>query len=334
MKTRMTELYGTEYPIQCGGMMWLATPELAAAVSNAGALGNVTSGIYNSADELRAAIDRTRELTSKPFAINITTMPSIRLSVELLQQYFKVCCEKKVAAIEIAGAPVNTFLGPEYIPMAKEAGVKVVHKVGAVKHAEHAQKVGYDAVIACGFEEAGFPHQDNVGVMVLLPKIVESVDIPVIAAGGMVDGKTLAAVLALGGEGMMMASRFVATKECKVHPNVHKLLLEKTEKDTSLQLRGFLAQWGLQVRALRNEFTRKVEEIEARGGGPEEYIPLMSAELAKKAWDEGECDDAMLTFGQSIGRIYDIPTVAELVERIVKQAEEALRTSLERVHSR
>jgi nitronate monooxygenase len=208
-----------------------------------------------------------------------------------------------------------------------------VHKIGAVKHAVHAQKVGYDAVIACGFEEAGFPHQDNVGVMVLLPKVVESVDIPVMAAGGMVDGKTLAAVLALGGEGMMMASRFIATKECNVHPNVHKLLLEKTETDTSLQLRGFLAQWGLQIRALRNDFCRQVEQIEARGGGPEEYIPLMSGERAKKAWETGECDEAMLTLGQSIGRIYDIPTVAELVARIVKEAQEALRTSLERAQA-
>lgn len=334
MKTRMTQLYGIEYPIQCGGMLHLGAPELAAAISNAGALGNLTSGHYNSADELREAIDQTRELTSKPFAVNITTMPSIRLSVELLQQFFRVCCEKKITAIEIAGAPVNTFLGPEYIPMAKEAGVKVVHKVGSVRHAENAQKVGYDAVIAAGFEEAGFPHQDNVGTMVLVPKIAESVDIPVIAAGGMVDGKSLAAVLTLGAEGMMMASRFVATKECNVHPNVHQIMIEKTETDTTLQLRKLLAQWGLQVRALRNEVSRKIEEFEARDAEPSEFFSLMSGERAKKAWQTGECDDAMLTFGQSIGRIYDIPHVAELIERIIIEAEETLRKSIERVRSR
>ncbi|NOY68438.1 MAG: nitronate monooxygenase, partial [Deltaproteobacteria bacterium] len=179
MKTRMTELFEIDYPIQCGGMLWIATPELAAAISNAGALGNLTSGNYDSAEDLAAAIDKTRELTSRPFIVNITTMPSIRLSTDLLMNFFSVCCEKKVTAIEIAGAPVDTFLGRDFLPMAKDAGVKVVHKVGTVKHAVHAQRVGYDAVIIAGFEEGGFPHKDNVSTMVLVPKAREAVSIPV-----------------------------------------------------------------------------------------------------------------------------------------------------------
>ena len=191
----MTELFGIDYPIQCGGMLWIATPELAAAISNAGALGNLTSGNYDSGADLAAAIDKTRELTEKPFIVNITTMPSIRLPNDLLQDFFQVCCEKKVTAIEIAGAPVDRFLGHEFLPMAKDAGVKVVHKVGTVKHAIHAQKVGYDAVTVAGFEEGGFPHKDNVSTLVLVPKAREAVDIPVIAAGGMADGKSLAAAL-------------------------------------------------------------------------------------------------------------------------------------------
>lgn len=329
MKTRITELFGIKYPVQCGGMLWIATPELAAAISNAGAMGNLTSGNYNSGDEFREAVDKTRELTDKPFIVNITTMPSIRLPVELLQEFFRVSCEKKVAAIEIAGAPVDTFLGPEYIPMAKESGTKVVQKVGTVKHAVHAQKVGYDAVTVAGFEEGGFPHKDNISTMLLVPKTAESVDIPVLAAGGMVDGKSLAAALALGADGMMMATRFLATKESNVHPNIHQVLLDKGEADTSLNLQTLLGQFGLQVRALRNEIIRKVEKVEQEGGDFSELLPLISGQRAKEVWKNGNAEEAMLTVGQSIGRINDIPTVAELMERIMIEAKQALKKSFD-----
>ena len=328
MKTRITELFGIKYPIQCGGMLWIAKPELAAAISNTGAMGNLTSGNYNSADELRDAIDETRKLTDKPFIVNITTMPSIRLPIELLQNFFRVCCEKKVTAIEIAGAPVDTFLGKEFIPMAKDAGVKVLHKVGTVKHAVHAEKVGYDAITMAGFEEGGFPHKDNVSTMVLVPKVLETVSIPVMAAGGMADGKSLAAALALGADGIMMATRFLATKESGIHPNIYKVLMEKTEADTSLQLQTLLAGFGLQVRALRNEIMERVAKVEEAGGDLGELLPLISGERAKQVWKEGNAEEAMLTIGQSVGRINDIPTVSELIARMVKEAEYSLKSSL------
>jgi NADH:quinone reductase (non-electrogenic) len=330
MKTRITDLFGIEYPIQCGGMLWLATPELAAAISNTGAMGNLTSGNYNSADEFRTAIDRTRELTDNPFIVNITTMPSIRLPVELLQDFFRVSCEKKVTALEIAGAPVDTFLGKEFLPMAKEAGVKVLHKVGTVKHAVHAQKVGYDALTVAGFEEGGFPHSDNVGTMVLLPKVVEAVDLPVMAAGGMVDGKSLAAVLALGADGMMMATRFVATSDCPVHPNIHQRLVEAQENETSLHLRGLLSAFGLQVRGLNNEIMRKIAEVEEAGGDFSELFPLISGQRALEVWKDGNVDEAMLTFGQSVGRVYDVPSVSDLVRRIVAEAKTVLSGAIEK----
>lgn len=327
MKTRMTELFGINYPIQCGGMLWIATPKLAAAISNAGALGNLTSGNYDSAGELTAAIDKTRTLTTRPFIVNITTMPSIRLSTDLLQDFFTVCCVKKVTAIEIAGAPVDTFLGRDFLPMAKDAGVKVVHKVGTVKHAVHAEKVGYDAVIIAGFEEGGFPHKDNVSTLVLVPKAREAVSIPVMAAGGMADGKSLAAALALGADGIMMATRFLATKDSGVHPGIYKVLLEKTEADTALQLKTLLAGFGLQVRALKNKIMEEIEKVENSGGDLKELIPLISGQRAKKAWADGNADDAMLTIGQSVGRINDIPTVADLVERMVAEARNALENA-------
>lgn len=331
MKTRITELFGITYPIQCGGMLWIATPELAAAISNAGAMGNLTSGNYNSGDELRAAIDKTIELTDKPFIVNITTMPSIRLPIELLQDFFKICCERKVKAIEIAGAPVDTFLGKEYIPMAKDAGVKVLHKVGTVKHAVHAQKAGYDAITAAGFEEGGFPHKDNISTMILLPKVVEAVDIPVLAAGGMVDGKSLAAALSLGADGMMMATRFLATKESAVHPNIYKTLLEKNETDTVLALKTLLGGLGLQVRALRNEIIRKIEEVEQGEGDLASLLPLISGERARIVWKEGNAEEAMLTIGQSVGRIKDIPSVNDLIPRIMEEARAAIQSASDRL---
>ncbi len=331
MKTRITELFGIKYPIQCGGMLWIAKPELAAAISNTGAMGNLTSGNYNSGDELREAIDKTFELTNNPFIVNITTMPSIRLPVELLQEFFQVCCERQVKAIEIAGAPVDTFLGPQFIPMAKEADVKVLHKVGTVKHAVHAQKVGYDAVTVAGFEEGGFPHKDNVSTLLLVPKVVEETDIPVLAAGGMADGKSLAAALALGADGVMMGTRFLATRESGVHENIYKVLLEKNENDTSLNLQSLLGAFGLQVRALRNNIMRKVEEVELAGGDLADLIPLISGQRAKQVWKEGNAEEAMLTIGQSVGRINDIPTVDELIKRMVNEATETLKNTLAKI---
>jgi nitronate monooxygenase len=328
MKTRITELFDITCPIQCGGMLWLAKPELAAAISNTGAMGNLTSGNYNTGDELRRAIEQTRALTDKPFIVNITTMPSIRLPVELLQEFFRICCEMKVKAIEIAGAPVDRFLGPEYIPMAKAADVKLVHKVGTVKHAIHAEKAGYDAVTVAGFEEGGFPHKDNVSTMILLPKVAEAVSLPILAAGGMVDGKSLAAALALGADGIMMATRFLATKDSGVHANIYKTLIEKNETDTVLALRTLLGGLGLQVRALRNEIIRKIEEVEAGGGDLSALLPLISGERARTVWQEGNAEEAMLTIGQSVGRIDDIPWVSDLIPRIMDQARNAVQDAM------
>lgn len=324
MKTRMTEMFGIKYPIQCGGMLWIAKPELAAAISNTGAMGNLTSGNYNSEEEFAAAIDKTRELTDKPFIVNITTMPSIRLPVQLLQGFFRVCCEKQVTAIEIAGAPVDTFLGKEYLPMAKEAGVKVVHKVGTVKHAIHAEKVGYDAVTVAGLEEGGFPHKDNISTLVLLPKVRESVSIPVFVAGGMADGKSMAAALALGADGVMMATRFLATKESDVHENIYKVLIETNEAGTRLQLQSILANFGLQVRAFKNEIMDEVANLEENGGNISDIMPLISGGRALEAWKNGNAQSAMLTIGQSVGRINDIPTVSELISRMVDEAKQSI----------
>ena len=229
MKTRITELFGIEYPIICGGMLWLATPELCAAISNAGGLGNITACNYDTGEDFRQAIHRARELTSKPIGINITLLPSMRITDEIFDDFFRVCAEENVEVIEVSGKPAV-----KYLDMLHKANVKVMHKVGAVRHALNIEKYGYDAVIAAGIEEGGHPLSDDVATTVLVPRIAESVKIPVISTGGIADGRGLAAALSLGAEGVLMATRFIATKECAVHPNIWEELIQRKENDTTL----------------------------------------------------------------------------------------------------
>jgi len=321
MKTRITELFGIEYPIICGGMLWLANPELCAAISNAGGLGNITACNYDSSEELRQAIQRTRELTSKPIGVNITLLPSMRFTEEIFDDFFKVCAEEKVEVIEVSGKPAV-----KYLDMLHKAGVKVMHKVGAVRHALNIERYGYDAVIAAGIEEGGHPLNDDVTTMVLLPRIVESVKIPVIATGGIADGRGLAAALTLGAEGVLMATRFIATKECAVHPKVWEELIKRQEHETTLICKSV----GLQGRALKNKLAQQVLELEGQGAGLPEIIPLLSGQKAKTAWETGEVDDAALMVGQSIGLVKEVTTCKELIESMVEEARTILANNLAR----
>jgi len=321
MKTRITELFGIKYPIICGGMMWLCKPELCAAISNAGGLGNITAGNYNSGEELREALRKTKELTDKPFGVNITMLPSFRIKPETYDEWFQICCEEKVAAIEVSGAPAA-----KYIPMLHEAGVKVMHKVGAVRHAINIERLGYDAVLAAGIEEGGHPLNDDVTTMVLTPRIAESVSIPVITTGGIADGRGLAAALALGAEGVMMASRFIATEECQVHPEIKAEMIRRQEMDTTLICKTV----GLQGRALKNELVDQILEVEARGGSLMELMPLLTGQRSLAAWQNGDVQGATLMVGQSIGLIKEVMTCQELLDSMVKEAEEILRRNLAR----
>ena len=321
MKTRMTELFGVKHPIMCGGMMWLAKPELCSAISNAGGLGNLTAGNYGSGEELGQAIEKTRKLTDKPFCVNITLLPSVRIGKEMHQGYFQACCDKGVAAIEVSGAPLDRYLGPDSISQARQSGVKLIHKVGSVRHARHAEEAGYDAVIAAGFEEGGHPLSDDVTTMVLTPRISESVKIPVITAGGIADGRSLAAALVLGAEGVMMASRFIATKECTAHPQIKEEIILRQENDTTLVCTTI----NLQMRALKNELADSVLQVEARHGGLEEILPFMSGKRSEEALEKGDVNGAALAVGQSIGLIKDIVTCKELLDTMVRDAQRILK---------
>jgi nitronate monooxygenase len=320
METRMTRLFNIKYPIMCGGMMWLALPELCAAISNAGGLGNVTASNFSTGEDLRKAIKKTRGLTNKPFSVNITLMPSWRVGKELHQAYFDACFDEKVTAIEISGAPLDRWLGPEYIEKAHKAGTKLIHKVGSVRHAKHAEEAGYSAVIAAGVEEGGHPLNDDVTTMVLTPRICESVKIPVITAGGIADGRGLAAALALGADGVMMASRFINTTECRCHPKIKEELIKRQENETTL----YGKSTGLQGRTLKNAVATKILEIEARNGTLEELQPLLSGTRQTGIWEDGDIDAGLIGVGQSIGLIKDVVSCQELLDRMVKEAKEIL----------
>ncbi|MBN2078321.1 MAG: nitronate monooxygenase [Spirochaetes bacterium] len=316
MKTAITEMFGVEYPIICGAMMWLCKPNLCAAVSNAGGIGNLTAGNYPTEEEFRSAIQETRKLTDRPFMVNVTILPSVHITAEHHKMYLRVCAEEKVAGLEISGTPLDKAAGKDYIDMLKKAGVKLFHKVGAVRHAAHAEKIGYDGIYAAGIEEGGHPLNDDVTTMVLTPRIAESVKIPVVTVGGIADGRTMAAALTLGAQGVMMATRFVATKECQVHDNIKQELIRRQEQETTLICKSI----GLQGRAIKNRLAEEILGIEAQQGGLEKLIPLMSGTRVKEAWETGNVDIAPMMMGQSVGLVKDIPTCRELIERMVAEA--------------
>lgn len=323
-KTAITDMFGIQYPIICGAMMWLCKPRFCAAVSNAGGMGNLTAGNYETADDFRAAIRETRKLTDKPFMVNITLLPSLRITREHHQMYINVCAEEKVAGIEFSGTPADKAAGMDALESLKKAGVKMFHKVGSVRHAVHAEKVGYDGIYAAGIEEGGHPLDDDVTTMVLTPRIVESVKIPVVTVGGIANGRTMAGALALGAQGVMMASRFIATKECEVHENLKQELVKRQEFETVVYGKSI----GLQGRGLKSRVISEICEIEKRGGGFEELIPLMAGQRVKEAWETGDVDYAPLMVGQSIGLIRDIPTCRELLERMADECRQNLTKAL------
>jgi len=320
IKTAITEMFGIKYPIICGAMMWLSKPRLCAAISNAGGMGNLTAGNYDNEQDFRNAIQEVRKLTDKPFMVGITILPSVHITPEHHKMYARVCAEEHVAGIEVSGAPLDKGIGMDAIEMLKKAGVKLFHKVGSVRHAVHAQNVGYDGVYAAGFEEGGHPLDDDVSTMVLTPRIVDSVDIPVVTVGGISDGRSMAAALTLGADGVMMATRFIATKECEVHDAIKQELVKRQEFETTI----FAKSLGLQGRALKNKVIKEVQEVEARGGGLEELIPLISGARIKEAWESGNVDHAPLMVGQSIGHVHEVTTCKQLLENMVKDAKKHL----------
>jgi NADH:quinone reductase (non-electrogenic) len=313
MRTRITELFGVEHPIMQGGMMHVGLAEMAAAVSNAGGLGTLTGLTQPTPDALRAEIARTRTMTDKPFAVNLTILPSI--NPPPYDEYRRAIIESGVTIVETAGS------NPEVqVEAFKPHGITVVHKCTSVRHARTAERIGVDAVSIDGFECAGHPGEDDIGGLVLIPAAADAVGIPIIASGGIGDGRGLAAALMLGAEGVNMGTRFMATVEAPIHQNVKDDLVNSTERDTDLIFR----QLHNTARVSRNAISQEVREILATGAAFEAVRPLVAGARGKIVFETGDLDAGIWTGGQVRGLITDIPTTAELVRRMVDEAQERI----------
>jgi nitronate monooxygenase len=317
IKTRITELLGIEHPIIQGGMMLIASPEFVSSVSNAGALGVMTALSYDTPEKLADAIARTRELTDRPFAVNLTLLPT--LVPKDYDSYVDCVIDSGIKIVETAGR------NPEpYMDKLKGAGVKVVHKCTAVKFAKKAQSIGCDAVSIDGFECAGHPGEQDVTSLILVPLTADAIDIPIVASGGFGDARGLIAALALGADAMNMGTRFVATQEAPVHQNVKDWHLQAAETDTTLVMRSLRNS----ERVLINPIVEQVIELESKGAGIEELAPLVSGKRYYKVLTEGDIEDGLWSAGQIVGMIHDIPTIQELVDRIMNEAREIVGTRL------
>jgi NAD(P)H-dependent flavin oxidoreductase YrpB (nitropropane dioxygenase family) len=309
-KTRITEMLGIEYPIIQGGMMWLATAELAAAVSNAGGLGIIAALSCRDGNGLQQEIKKCRELTDKPFGINISMLPDLATD-ERIEEFVEVVVAEHVAAVETAGRT------PEpYLPRLKEAGIKVIHKVTAVRYAQTAERLGIDAVALVGFEGAGHPGMDEVTTFVLIQKAARVLSLPVIAAGGICDARGFVAALALGAEGVLMGTRFMLTRECWAHERIKAWLANATELDTMIIERSI----NNAARVIKNKPAAHALAMEERGATLDELLTVISGGLAKQAYQTGDRDAGVISCGQVIGLIDTAPAVKEVMAEIVDGA--------------
>ncbi|MGR4864690.1 NAD(P)H-dependent flavin oxidoreductase [Caulobacter sp. LARHSG274] len=318
IRTRFTELLGIEHPIVQGGMMWVGRAELAAAVSNAGGLGLLTALTQPTPDDLRREIARCRTLTDKPFGVNLTILPSV--SPPPYAEYRRAVIDSGVTIVETAGHKPQ-----EHVDDFKTHGVKVIHKCTAVRHALSAERMGVDAISIDGFECAGHPGEDDIPGLVLIPAAADQVKIPMIASGGFGDGRGLAAALALGAEGINMGTRFCATVEAPIHDNIKQLLVQNDERATNLIFRAFRNTG-------RVAKTSVSDQVVALGGGPgavfEDVRPLVSGARGRTALETGDVDAGLIWAGQVQGLIHDVPTCAQLIGRIMHDAEAIIRGRL------
>ncbi|MGM0583493.1 MAG: NAD(P)H-dependent flavin oxidoreductase [Pseudomonadota bacterium] len=317
LKTRFTELFGVEHPIVQGGMQWVGRAELVSAVANAGGLGFVTALTQPSPEALLREIGRCREMTDKPFGVNLTILPSI--NPPPYAEYRDAIVQGGVKIVETAG-----YKPQEHVDALKAHGVKVIHKCTAVRHALSAERMGVDAISIDGFECAGHPGEDDIPGLILIPAAADKVKIPMIASGGFGDGRGLVAALALGAEGINMGTRFCATQEAPIHDSFKQALVENDERATDLIFRSYRNT----ARVARNAVSRKVLELEHAGEPFDAVAPLVKGTRGREAYESGDLDHGIWSAGTVMGLIHDVPTVAELVGRIMGEAEGIIRNRL------
>ena len=310
-KTQVTEDFGIEHPIIQGGMMWVSQPELVAAVSEAGGLGILTAITFETAEGLADAIARTRALTERPFGVNLTFLPT--LIPKDYGSLIDVIVDEGIGIIETAGR------NPEpYMERIKAGGAKVVHKCTSVRFAKKAEAIGCDYVSIDGCECAGHPGEEDITSLVLIPATVDAIKIPVIASGGFADARGLVAALALGAEAMNMGTRFVATQEAPAHEKVKQWYVDASETDTMYVMRSLRNT----ERVLRNQIAERVVEMEAEGAGIAELAPLVSGKNGLRVLKDGDTDVGLMTAGQSVGLVRDVPTVRALIDTIISEAQQ------------
>ncbi len=319
MKTKITELFEIEHPIIQGGMHYVGFAELAAAVSNAGGLGIITGLTQRTPENLAKEIARCREMTDKPFGVNLTFLPTV--NTPDYPAFVDVIIKGGVRIVETAGRnPV------EVMPALKAAGIKVIHKCTSIRHSLKAQHIGCDAVSVDGFECGGHPGEDDVPNMILLPLAADTLEIPFVASGGMADGRSLTAALALGADGINMGTRFIATQEAPVHSNVKQAILNATERDTRLIMRALRNT----ERVMNNAAVEKIVATEKALGDQLQFEDIVEqvAGVYPKIMLDGEMDAGAWSCGLVASLIHDIPTCEELIQRMVREAEDNIRQRL------
>ncbi len=313
-KNKITRMLGIKYPIIGGTMMSISKADFVAAISNAGGLGILASAIYHSKQDFAAAIDRIRQLTDKPFAVNINLFPSIRPINN--DDYMDVLVEKKVKIVETSGHSAPEELCARF----KQAGMTWIHKCVGIRYAKKVEKMGADIVTVVGYENGGATGKLDIGTIVLVPCIKDAVDLPVIGGGGVSDGRGVAAVLSLGASAVIIGSRLMMTKECPIHDNLKQSLCNATELDTMLIMRPI----GATHRVWNNAAAQKCLEIEKAKGDFDEVLSIVAGDKARKMYDEGDIDVGVVSLGQGVGLVHDIPTVKELFDRIMDEAEKTV----------
>jgi NADH:quinone reductase (non-electrogenic) len=320
MRTRFTEMFGVEHPIVQGGMQWVGRAELTSAVANAGALGFLTALTQPTPEALVREIARCREMTDKPFGVNLTLLPT--LIPRNYDAYIDAIVDSGIRIIETAGrSPVP------YLPKFKAAGIKVIHKCTSVRHGLSAEKAGVDCISMDGFECAGHPGEDDIPNLVLLPAAARVIKIPMIASGGFADARGLVAALALGCDGMNMGTRFMATTEAPIHQKVKEAIVAGDERSTALILRSLRNT----SRVFGNSVAKQAIEMEREGKGIAEIGPVVAGSRGRAVYETGDTEHGIWSAGTSIGLIHDIPSCRELVERIVAEAEGIIRGRLAEV---
>ena len=306
MKTRITELLGIEYPIVQGGLQWLATAEFCSTVSNSGALGIINATIHANKESLVNEIRKIKSLTDKPFGVNISMLP--HSENDLTAQYMEAVIEEKVPVIETSGRNPQP-----YVAALKSAGVKIIHKIPAVRFASKAQEAGVDAVTIVGFECGGHPGLDDVTTLALIPKAAQRLSIPVIAGGGFAGGHGLLSALALGAEAVAMGTRFVATTECPIHDNFKQWMLKANEADTTLILRSLRNP----MRVMKNQASQKVQQMENEGASLQDLMPIIGGQGNRALQQKGDTENCIFAMGQAVGCINSVLSVQDVVEEVM-----------------